>query len=325
MVRPSQRPPHAMLSSTTIARVDEHRAAFAAARPFRHVVIDQFLDAAAAQALLDEFPAFDPRRALNEDGKVGNKAVVEKIRGIGPAYAALDDLIQTREFLDLVGRITGIADLQYDPWYFGGGTHENREGQDLDPHIDFNRHPADRSHRRLNLIVYLNPEWDDAWGGSLEIHRDPRAPDNQIRLITPLFNRCVIFETNEISWHGFSRISLPPDKRQLSRRSVALYFYTRDRPAEELADTHSTVYVDRPLPPQIAAGHVLDDADVEALRVLVARRDQHNQRLYRDIAHLTQQLERAQEALARGRLGRLEHFARRVLARLRQGRAERAG
>ncbi|MFN7550217.1 MAG: 2OG-Fe(II) oxygenase [Pseudomonadota bacterium] len=313
-----------MLSPQTLRDADDHARRFAAATPFRHVVIDGFLDADAAAALLREFPAFDRKFALNEAGEVGNKAVVERIRGIGPSYAALDDLIQTRAFLDLVGRITGIADLQYDPWYFGGGTHENREGQDLDPHIDFNRHPVDRSHRRLNLIVYLNPEWDDAWGGSLEIHRDPRAPDNAVRLITPLYNCCVIFETNEISWHGFSRITLPAEKRHLSRRSIALYFYTRERPVDELADTHSTVYVDRPLPPQLAPGHVLSAADVEQLRVLVARRDQHNQRLYRDISHLTRQLEQAQEALARGRLGRLEHLARRVLARLRQGHGERA-
>ncbi len=230
-----------MLASGLLSGLDNHAARFAAARPFRHVVIDNFFAPDVVDALLREFPPFDAKFALNEAGEVGNKAVVERIRGIGPTYAALDDLIQSRDFLDLVGRITGIADLQYDPWYFGGGTHENREGQDLDPHIDFNRHPVDRTHRRLNLIVYLNPEWDDAWGGSLEIHRDPRAPDNQIKLITPLFNRCVIFETNEISWHGFSRINLPADKANLSRRSIALYFYTRDRPRQELADTHSTV------------------------------------------------------------------------------------
>lgn len=305
------------VSCDVIRDVDRIAGLFGAARPFRHVVIDGFLDPDAAAALLREFPAFDLKFALNEAGEVGNKAVVEKIRAIGPAYAALDDLIQTREFLDLVGRITGIPDLQYDPWYFGGGTHENREGQDLDPHIDFNRHPVDRSHRRLNLIVYLNPEWDDAWGGSLEIHRDPRAPGNQIELITPLFNRCVIFETNEISWHGFSRIALPPHKRHLSRRSIALYFYTAERPADELAETHSTIYIDRPLPQRFAAGHVLARDDIEQLEALITRRDQHNQRLYREIARLTRELEIARAVMSRGFMGRLVYFARRAIQRLR--------
>jgi hypothetical protein len=308
----------ALIAPAVIREADAHARRFATARPYRHVVIDDFLVPAVAEALLREFPPFDVKFALNEAGEIGNKAVVEKIRGIGPAYAALDDLIQSRAFLDLVGRITGIDELQYDPWYFGGGTHENREGQDLDPHIDFNRHPVERSHRRLNLIVYLNPEWHDAWGGSLEIHRDPRAPDNEVQLVTPLFNRCVIFETNEISWHGFSRITLPPGREHLSRRSIALYFYTRERPAEEVADSHSTVYVDRPLPAHLAPGHVLSAEDVEQLRVLVARRDQHNLRLYRDLARTGAELEQARAALAAGRLGRLEHFARRALARLRR-------
>ncbi len=276
------------------------------------------MDEDSAARLLAEFPAFDPKFAKNEAGEIGNKAVVERIRGIGPAYAELDDLIQTRGFLDLVGRITDIAGLQYDPWYFGGGTHENRHGQDLDPHIDFNRHPIDKSHRRLNLILYLNREWDDAWGGSLELHRDPRADDDEVITITPLFNRCVIFETHEHSWHGFPRIDLPESHRHLSRRSIALYFYTADRPAEEIAKTHSTVYVDRPLPSQFSAGHTLTEADVETLRVLLKRRDMHNQRLYRDIADLTAQLEQAQAALAAGRLGRLTHIARRMLAGLRR-------
>lgn len=296
---------------------DALAARFASARPFRHVVIDGLLEPAFADALLREFPAFDPKFARNEAGEVGNKAVVEKIRGIGPAYAALDDLVKSRGFLDLVGRITGIDDLQYDPWYFGGGTHENREGQDLDPHIDFNRHPVDRSHRRLNLIVYLNPEWDDAWGGALEIHRDPRSPADEVRLVSPLFNRCVIFETTETSWHGFSRIALPPDRRHLSRKSIALYFYTRERPLEEQADPHSTVYVDRPLPVRFAPGRVLDDHDVAELRALLARRDQHVQRLQRDLARLGATLDEARAALAAGTFGQLALGARRALARLR--------
>ncbi|MBL8272929.1 MAG: 2OG-Fe(II) oxygenase [Xanthomonadales bacterium] len=288
---------------------------FARREPFRHVVIDGFFRDEYARALLATFPAFESGDARNEAGELGGKSVVEQIRALGGAWAALDDAIQAPEFLGLVSRITGIPDLLYDPWYFGGGTHENREGQDLDPHVDFNRHPVERWHRRLNLIVYLNPEWQDAWGGSLELHSDPRAPDDRVSLVTPLYNRCVIFETTETSWHGFSRIALPPERRDLSRRSVALYFYTRERPAEELADTHSTIYVNRPLPGHLQAGHVLTDADVAQLHIAVARRDQHNERLYKDLSRLNAQLEQATAALHAGRLGRLRYFARRVLAR----------
>jgi hypothetical protein len=288
---------------------------FRTADPFRHIVIENFFTPEACAKLLADFPAFERGNARNEAGELGHKSTVERIRELGASYATLDDLIQTPQFLALIGKITGIPDLLYDPWYFGGGTHENREGQDLDAHVDFNRHPVERWHRRLNLIVYLNHDWDDAWGGSLELHSDPRAGDDRVKLVTPLYNRAVIFETTENSWHGFSRISLPEQKKDTSRRSIALYFYTKDRPAEELADTHSTIYVDRPLPERFQPGHTLSDHDVQELRTLLARRDQHNQRLYRDVTQLTSQLERAEAAVNAGNIGRLRHLAQRALRR----------
>lgn len=308
-----------MIAASIPSRLPELAALFARREPFRHVLIDGFLESAAAERLLAEFPAFDPARALNENGEVGNKAVVEQIRALGPSYAALDELIQSPAFLGLIGAITGIADLQYDPHYFGGGTHENREGQDLDAHVDFNRHPLTRMHRRLNLIIYLNREWDDAWGGSLELHSDPHSEDDRITLITPLFNRAVIFETTESSWHGFSRISLPEDKRGWSRRSIALYFYTVDRPTDELADTHSTIYVDRPLPERFREGRVLTAADVQELKVLLKRRDMHITRLYRDGQNLQARFEGLHRQIARicGSRGyRLLLWLRRLLGRL---------
>jgi hypothetical protein len=307
-------PTAALLNPDLHDRVDELAAGFQQRDPFRHVVIDDFFAAQAGNALLAEFPPFERGNARNEAGEIGNKSTVEKIRRIGPAYAALDNLLQTREFLDLIGRITGIPDLRYDPWYFGGGTHENRNGQDLDAHVDFNRHPVERWHRRLNLIIYLNREWDDAWGGSLQLHSDPRAADDRITTITPLFNRAVIFETTEWSWHAFSRIALPADRQALTRKSIALYFYTTDRPADELADTHSTIYVDQPLPERFQPGRTLGANDVEELRLLLARRDQHTQRLYRDLTELTGKLEQAQAILRMSRLGRLAWFVRRLLA-----------
>ena len=307
-----------LLDPTLPERAPALRAQFRGAKPFRHVVIDDFLAKPFVDALLAEFPAFERGNARAEDGSLGNKSTVERVRELGTAYSTLDDLIQTRSFLDLVGQATGIDDLLNDPWYFGGGTHENRHGQDLDAHVDFNRHPVERWHRRLNLIVYLNHRWQDDWGGSLQLHSDPRADDNRISTITPLFNRAVIFETTEWSWHAFPPIQLPEAERGLSRKSIALYFYTADRPAEELADTHSTIYVDRPLPDHFQPGHVLDADDVQTLKVLLKRRDMHNQRLYGEISSLTSQLEGATRALSTGSVGRLEHFARRVLNRLRR-------
>lgn len=245
---------------------------FAEATPFRHVQIDGFLDPALCEALRRDFPGFEARHALNEMGEVGGKAVRMDVRDISDAYRRLDAYLQTREFLDYVSIVTGIPGLLYDPDYVGGGTHENRHGQGLDAHVDFNYHPRTRWHRRLNLIVYLNPEWDEAWGGSLELHSDPwNAAANRTLRVPPLFNKAVIFETNEVSWHGFAAIDLPPERRELSRKSFAIYLYTRERPAAETAPPHATIYVPDAMPEQFAIGHVLDASDLRDLHARFTR------------------------------------------------------
>ncbi|MDX1555222.1 MAG: 2OG-Fe(II) oxygenase [Xanthomonadales bacterium] len=286
---------------------------FTAAEPFPHVVIDAFLEPSFCAEVVSQFPEFDERGAINENGEIGGKSTRERVRELGPAYQRLDDLMRSEAFLALIGRITGIDALEYDPWYFGGGTHENRHGQDLDPHIDFNYHPITRRHRRLNLIIYLNAEWQDEWGGILQLHRDPyqEPAHDLIRSVPPLMNRCVIFETSERSWHGFERINLPPDRQALSRKSFAVYFYTEDRPAEETADEHSTIYVERHLPAHFRPGLTLDDHHVQELKILLARRDQHLKRLYRDIKRLNRERNRPPPPKAEQLLRRWFHRLKR--------------
>jgi 2OG-Fe(II) oxygenase superfamily len=269
------------LQSHVSARAAELRAEFDSARPFRHLVIDSFLDEEFCARLIREFPAFDPRQARNEFGEVGRKAVFPELSKLGPAYVRLDRLLRDPVFLNLISGITGISRLVYDPRYVGGGTHENLDGQDLDAHVDFNFHPSTGLHRRLNLILYLNAEWEEAWGGSLELHRNPWAPaEGEVRAISPKANRCVVFETTESSWHGFRRITLPPGHAHLSRRSVAVYYYTHGRVAAETAAPHGTVYVPRPLPDHLRPGHTLTDEDRHELDLLLARRDRQMQYLY---------------------------------------------
>ena len=214
-------------------------------------------------------------------GEVGRKAAVPDIARIGPAYDRFDRLIRSRDFLNFLGELTGIPKLVYDPEYIGGGTHENLHGQDLDPHVDFNYHPHRPLHRRLNLIVFLNPEWEESWGGCLELYRDAwDRRDNEIQTIVPVANRAVIFETTEDSWHGFKRIELPEERRHVSRRSVAVYFYTAERSVERTAPSHGTVYVPRELPEHLCPGYTLNDADTENMQILIARRDAQIRFLY---------------------------------------------
>lgn len=264
------------------ARLEDLRGEFASAQPFRHVVIDDFLDPGFCRRLMDEFPAFDARHAINEHGEVGRKAVVPAITRLGGAYAEFDRLMRSRLFLDWLAGVVSIPRLVYDPEYVGGGTHENLDGQDLDAHVDFNFHPTRPLHRRLNLIVFLNSEWEEDWGGCLELQRDPWHPEaaGPARRILPLANRCVVFETTESSWHGFRRIHLPAGRASGSRRSIAVYFYTRERAAGETAPSHGTIYVPPPVDARLQTGYTLQAEDCENLERQLARRDRQIQYLY---------------------------------------------
>jgi hypothetical protein len=262
------------ISDAVLRDVDRHRDAFLHADPFKHVAIENFFEPLFAERLLADFPSFNPHLAKNEVGLAGGKAVNTNIRQISSTYQELYELIAAQPFLEFVSRLSGIPDLILDPKMYGGGTHDNRHGQELDPHVDFNYDEAEQLHRRLNLIVYMNPEWRSEWGGALEIHSNPRDPGtNRIKSYAPLFNRAVMFETNEFSWHAFPKIDLPEGKRHLSRKSISIYLYTKDRPAEEIAPMHGTFYVQRPLAPRFAPGHMLTEQDIDEIRRLIGRRD----------------------------------------------------
>ena len=300
-----------ILNPDVLAKADDYRHEFQGTPPFPHVSIPNFLAPAFAQQLYDIFPSFERGNFIGEDGREGGKSTLDKIRQVGAPYARLDDAIKSPEFLQALGKITGIDGLIYDPWYLGGGTHENRDGMSLDPHVDFNFHPSERWHRRLNLIIYLNPEWEPSWGGNLEIFRDPHADVRASRMFAPTFNHCVIFETSEKSWHGFDQIHLPPERSTLTRRSIALYFYTKDRPAEETAPRHTTYYVKRQLPEHFVDGYTLTSHDVAELKHLLATRDGHIQMLYAENTAM-----RAAED--RGLVGRLLYLAKKAYVRYRR-------
>jgi SAM-dependent methyltransferase len=303
-----------MVSPEVREQISLYRHEFSNARPFPHVVIDQFFETDKAEKLLDEFPPFDPANAKNEFGEVGRKAVVTDIRKISPFYAEVYRYTSSGGFLDFISQITGIPDLVHDELMFGAGTHENLEGQALDPHVDFNFIESSRLHRRLNLLLYLNKEWEQDWGGCLELHSNPRRPrENRIDVIRPVFNRCVVFETSERSWHGFERIQLPEGKKHLSRKLLSIYLYTRDRPVEEIVPPHSTFYVQRPLPARFAPGHTLTADDVLDAEQRLQARDgwiEHYQRKEIADSGIIQQLTKTLESLGPGLQVRLSGNAR---------------
>lgn len=290
-----------LLNAKTLNQVDQIEAQFRSAKPFGHVVIDDFFNSEFCQKLLDEFPDFKDKDAVDENKTVGKKAVVQSVSSIGPSYKHLDQLAQSDGFLKWVATITGIPNLIFDPHYIGGGTHNNLDGQELDPHVDFTHHPITSHHRRLNLIVYLNHEWFKNWGGNIEFHKDPRKAlkDDEVISVEPVFNRAVIFETHNHSWHGFPPINLPENKKHLSRKSFALYYYTDKR--QEPVEPHSTIYVERPLPTRFQQGVELTEEDVQELTALLGRRDQHLARLYRNITAQTIEISKLKTKVLRAK------------------------
>jgi hypothetical protein len=272
-----------MIDQNVLLRSDALSATFQSAKPFKYLCIDNFFNIDAAEQLLSDFPVFDPNKALNEFGEVGRKAVHTALSDIGPFYAAVYDYLLSEAFLRAMSGITGIPDLLPDPRMYGGGTHENADGQEMDPHVDFNYDQDHGYHRRLNLILYLNKDWDESWGGAIELHSNPRTPDrNDITAFNCIFNRAVIFETNEYSWHGFKRVQLPEAERGRSRKSLSIYLYTRTRPQEEIAPSHGTFYVPRPLPFAVTVDNALSQNQITDLNAAIKHRDawiEHYQKL----------------------------------------------
>jgi hypothetical protein len=316
----------ALLDQGVRDRTDELRREFTSTQPFRHLIVDQFLDPEFCRQLMAEFPSFDATHALNERGETGRKAVFTDLERLGPAYARFDQMIRSPEFLALMGRITGIESLLYDPEYVGGGTHENLDGQELDSHVDFNYHPRRHWHRRLNLIVFLNEAWDPDWGGCLELLPDPWTPEGSrpAAVVVPTANRAVLFETNEHSWHGFRRIQLPPGQRRTSRRSLAVYFYTAARPESATEASHGTLYVHRQLTGEIRAGHTLREQDVDEMRTLLARRDIHIKFLYERELEFSRVISGILNSPS-FRLGRALTWPARAIRRLASGGPKSAG
>ena len=273
---------------------------FREAKPFPHVVIPEFFAPQVAQQLLDDFPSFEDRYATGETGEVGRKAARRNVREISDTYREVDDFIQIPEFLNFMSELTGIPDLMYDAEYHGGGTHENVDGASLYPHVDFNYHPKGW-HRRLNLIVYLSPEWEEDWGGSFELHSNPWNPWNdEVKTVPTKFNHGVVFETSEHSWHGFPQIRLPEDRRHLTRKSFAIYLYTQDRPADQTAAQHSTIYIPFGMPDEIQPGTTLTQ---EQHKLLHTRIGEFRDMLKLQYDHLMRQSEEFRAGLQDGSAG----------------------
>ena len=261
----------------------ELRRQFQTAEPFPWIVLENFLTENLVDQLVADFPRQGPDYAkycMGDDGRIGPNYANPNPQEFPAAFQLLDTVISSVGFLTFLSKITGIPDLQYDPDYFGGGIRESQRQVFLPPHIDFNHHPRTLAHRRLNLLLYLNEDWVEEWGGAIQVHRDPRVHrrDSMVASFPPLLNRCFIFETSERSWHGFNRLVPPPER---SRRAFTVYYYTEDRPDAHTVSWHNTEYVEPPLPARFVTGYALTDQDARLLDEAIVRRDSRIELLYR--------------------------------------------
>jgi 2OG-Fe(II) oxygenase superfamily len=221
---------------------DRKREGYAAATPYPHTVIDDFLSESVLDEVLAEFPKPGEAEWFAFDSPTERKLATKDDSAMGPATQRLLAALNSGTFIDFLERLTGIEGLVPDPHFVGGGLHQIERGGHLKVHADFNHHPRTGLERRLNVLVYLNRDWQDAHGGAFELwNRDMTRCEEKAM---PYFNRCVVFSTTSTSYHGHPEPLNCPEGE--TRKSIALYYYSKDRPAEEKTDAHNTLFQARP-------------------------------------------------------------------------------
>jgi hypothetical protein len=223
--------------------LDAVKEQYRTAQPFPFFVIDGFLKDDFARAVLNAYPSYDEARRIGHEFEALNEKFKVQITDSAQfpnAVKQLSDVLASAEFLKRVEHITGIPKLLADAELNGGGMHLTGPTGRLDVHVDFNV-LHEKLHRRLNILVYLNPVWEEAWGGNIELW--DREVKNCMHSMQPVFNRCVVFETSDISYHGVTPIKCPPGQ---VRRSFAAYYYTNEAPAHWTGTAHSTLFRARP-------------------------------------------------------------------------------
>jgi len=232
------------LDAGTARRIGEELSeGYCFAEPFPHIVVDNFLPQRVAQLALDHFP----REALASDRVFESGYAGHYKRQIMPdecdaSARQLFQFFNSRAMVEFLEGITTIQGLIPDPYYVGGGYHETATGGKLGIHADFRINDQLHLHRRLNVIIYLNQDWKAEWGGALELW--DRQMQGKCHEVTPVFNRCVIFNTDADSYHGHPDPLTTP--AGVYRRSIALYYYTASKEIYKEVPSTSTMYRARP-------------------------------------------------------------------------------
>jgi len=211
---------------------------YVSAQPFPHVVLDDFLDEEILDRCAREFPQRSAHATYDRAQEKGKSEF--KPETLSAPLRSLFYSFNSLPFIEFLQNLTGISGLVGDPHFMGGGLHEVVNGGHLNIHADFNHHEPVNLERRVNVLIYLNRDWKEEYGGCFEMWDHKMAV--MVAKVVPLFNRCVIFNTSSTSLHGHPEPIRHP--AGASRRAIALYYYTATWDAGRWA--HSTRFKQRP-------------------------------------------------------------------------------
>lgn len=224
------------------------------AEPFPHIVIDNFLNKEVCEKVLKVFPDHNAEFWMKYNNPIEKKLLYNHLDDNMPKFIKEVLLyLNGDKFLKCLTELTGVENLHSDPDLHGGGMHCSKRGGKLDIHIDYSIHPKMLLERRMNLIIYLNQDWKSEYRGELELW--DKDMTHCIKKVTPLFNRAVLFDTGDISYHGHPEpLQCPED---MSRKSLALYYLTE--PREGATQRYKARFVARPQDPK--------DQEIEEFRI----------------------------------------------------------
>lgn len=233
--------PESLRIETKTARAigSRYAQAYQSGEPYNHICIDNFLPAQIIEHVLDDLKLLPDAEASFSRAQENLKSSYNPDRL--PTYTrSLFHVFNSRQFVLFLEEMTGITGLIPDPYFNGAGIHKTLNGGHLDIHADFNVHKQMHLERRLNVLIYLNKDWKEEWGGSFEIW-DKQMTKKEASFI-PLYNRMVCFSTGSDTFHGNPEPVNHPDGEP--RQSIALYYYTATW--DDTRKAHTTIFKPRP-------------------------------------------------------------------------------
>jgi len=219
---------------------------FTNASPFKHIILDNIINEKLLNNALNEINNIPESELLSEyvlgiENVQINKFSYREFNKLN-YISRIKDYFESDIFIDWLEKVTGIDNLQKDTTHNGAGIHIIKQNGKLDIHSDFNRHRSTMKYRRLNLLLYLNKDYKEDYNGHLELWNKEMTVCEQ--KIAPLFNRIVLFKVDDDANHGHPEIW---NSEKTNRTSLALYYYTDDRPEHEKSENYNAVWKNKPV------------------------------------------------------------------------------